>query len=1436
MVYNSAKTAVTVTSEYASGTLKSSNYESSVVTITAAGRTKGLNIEGNSKANKIIGTSANDTLNGTAGNDTLTGGGGADVFIFDGKGTDVVTDYEAGEDTLKITGTVSTYTISGSDATFKVGIGSVKIIGGKNKTITVVDTRNKITIYDGGLIYDGDIAKAKAVTVTAAYSSNILASYGASVVTIDSSARTKALKITGEISAYSISGSDATFKVGSGSVKVTGGKSTAITVVDSNKNISTYQNGAIYNNATPSKATAITLTSAYGNSLTAASAVISVDAAPRTNDVKIIGNAKNNFLSGGNGKDSLDGGKGADTLHGGKGADTLTGGEGRDVFVYADGDGGDVITDYVSGEDVIKLTSGTVKDYSVKNGDAMLKIGSGTITLKSVGTSAISVLDADNELRTYENGLVYNATKVSRSTVVTITSGYESSEFGSYGASVETIDASGRSKAVEIVGNSGGNYILGGTGKDTIDGGKGADILIGGKGNDLLTGGNGADVFYFGGADGNDMITDYTAGEDIISVKGSVSYSTVGSNAVLQIGTGKVTLQNAASSAIRIVDENGVASIASGGKISLAPTIPATETVTAITIPGVPHDAAEYNGHYYYFYDLGTTWEGAKTFCESLGGYLLTITDEGEQAAVESLLTAHANEKNHYWLGGYRDETDTTTWLWVTGETWNYTNWAYGEPNSSDGTENAVSIYRNADPLNHSAVGKWNDMRSDIENNTDPFYMIDKIGFICEWGSVDGSISGLIFNNTNTAKASAVTVTSEYSREALYATNYASLDSINAAGRGAVKISGNSRDNVITGSTGNDTLSGGNGNDTIYTGAGGNLVYGDDGNDLLVANAMPAYGILWTTATLDGGSGDDTINIVGTVDGIHPSTVRVDGGAGSDIISIAGGTNGSGIHGGTNGLTVDERTVATIDGGDGDDQIFIVTSSSRYYGIDISNVKINGGYGTDLISIYGGGAGIGGHSIYGGATVSIDGGAGEDTIAVNSIDNLSGVTIVAGEGDLISVGSGGAVYYFDSASTSTINGAIFTANSVGTSASVQSNGSSLSIKSAWDGTVTLSGENSITDISGSVVSGAGSYQLVDGKFTGASSDFTSVTLTTGNDTCSNTAENRIIYALAGDDTIYNYDISNVTINCGTGNDSVFAQGDNIQGYGGAGNDNLLVEVTADLDWKNYSNCTVHSGATLEGGAGDDTLYNNNTNAVIIGGEGNDEFANSANSVNASGGDGNDLMINGQYFTRGGTNLTISGGAGEDTITNSGSNSVLDGGAGNDLIHNGYYYYKPRNRYYEYTEGDWQKDSLGTARVTISGGTGDDTIYSRGNGYNIFQYSTGDGADIIYGFQNNDTLKISGSYTTQKSGSDVIVSVGSGSITLKDYSGAVNIQSVSNGNSPVDDLFTDDNFVGADLDELVDTPIANSAGALSVGGGDSLGAFACDFALAHTDDT
>ena len=58
----------------------------------------------------------------------------------------------------------------------------------------------------------------------------------------------------------------------------------------------------------------------------------------------------------------------------------------------------------------------------------------------------------------------------------------------------------------------------GGMGKDTLMGGGGADMLIGGMGDDKLTGGGGADKFVFGMGDGEDTVTDFTDGVDMIDL------------------------------------------------------------------------------------------------------------------------------------------------------------------------------------------------------------------------------------------------------------------------------------------------------------------------------------------------------------------------------------------------------------------------------------------------------------------------------------------------------------------------------------------------------------------------------------------------------------------------------------------------------------------------------------------------------------------------------------------------------------------------------------------------------------------------------------------------------------------------------------------------------------------------------------------------------
>lgn len=132
-------------------------------------------------------------------------------------------------------------------------------------------------------------------------------------------------------------------------------------------------------------------------------------------------------------------------------------------------------------------------------------------------------------------------------------------------------------------------------------------------------------------------------------------------------------------------------------------------------------DSIEYNGHKYSLYKISTPWEYAKTFCESKGGHLATITDEAEWEFVKGFIDGKVT-----WLGGYL--TPEQNWEWVTDEAFSFTDWLPEEPNNANGNEGYLGTY---------VDNGWND----FPNSTETVNY-----FLCEYTPLE-YISRTRYNN-----------------------------------------------------------------------------------------------------------------------------------------------------------------------------------------------------------------------------------------------------------------------------------------------------------------------------------------------------------------------------------------------------------------------------------------------------------------------------------------------------------------------------------------------------------------------------------------------------------------------------------------------------------------------------------------------------------------
>ena len=227
------------------------------------------------------------------------------------------------------------------------------------------------------------------------------------------------------------------------------------------------------------------------------------------------GTSGKDILNGYGGDDTISAGAGNDIILGGLGNDTMTGGTGSDTFLYnLPDEGHDAITDFTNGSDIIEVP-----------------VSYGTFTATQSGANTVITFSG-------------SPTQITLNNVTATDIGPEDFIYHHYVETAEinvTLDGTGYNDHLE--GYDGDQLINGYAGNDVMGGGVGMDILNGGAGNDTLTGGTGEDIFQYSSNDGNDTITDFANGVDLIEIPVSYGIFTAtqsGSNTVLTF-TGSTT-------------------------------------------------------------------------------------------------------------------------------------------------------------------------------------------------------------------------------------------------------------------------------------------------------------------------------------------------------------------------------------------------------------------------------------------------------------------------------------------------------------------------------------------------------------------------------------------------------------------------------------------------------------------------------------------------------------------------------------------------------------------------------------------------------------------------------------------------------------------------------------------------------------------------------
>ena len=536
-----------------------------------------------------------------------------------------------------------------------------------------------------------------------------------------------------------------------------------------------------------------------------------------TNGVDTITNSGSNI--------SIDGAAGNDTFIN-TGTDvTLTGGKGNDVFAYSKGTF--KITDYTASADKISLDIAQVEDVVLNNKDVTLGLGgSDSVTIANGKDKKVTVSKPKTAQYIFGDHFILNGGKTS----VSLKPAATKFDANNYSA-VVTVNASETKSSTEIIGNAKANKIYAGDNGST---------LKGSKGNDTLWGGAGVDIFVYEKNTGNDIIQNFTSGQDKISLGAGASLSgfsvSKSGDAVLKIAGNNLTIK-----------KTGNENIANDGK-----------KITIIDAAGNETSKTYFTNRTVYGNGVTLNAEYSDTFTASSNIVTVDATSNSNSLVLNgnsknNILTGGAGNDNL--LGGagndklFGSEGDDT----LSG--------GKGNDTLTGGEGADLFVYTEGkDVIADYASGDRISLGAAISNSSlqgsDAVFTIGKGTLTVK----DGKGKEISFtdakNKTRTIIGGAQLISDSTAAKTTLASGVAVADA--SVRTKAIRLVGNALANTILGGTKNDSLYGGAGNDSIVGNAGNDKLYGEAGNDILVGGS--GNDSLWGNAgndSLFGGAGKD---------------------------------------------------------------------------------------------------------------------------------------------------------------------------------------------------------------------------------------------------------------------------------------------------------------------------------------------------------------------------------------------------------------------------------------------------------------------------------------------------------------------------------------------------------------------------------------------------